>query len=550
MEQSERLQAGPAETDSTSKPPSHRTDQTKVKTVVGAEMTIPRFYAGKNVFVTGATGFMGKVLIEKLLRCCPDLGTVYCLMRPKKQQDIIQRFNKMTGNKIFDKLRSEQPDFEKKMVPVCGDMMEPELGISEGDASMLQNSIHIVFHCAATIRFDEPLRIAMEMNVRGVQKVVKLCHTFKHLEALIHVSTAFANCDQSYIDETIYQPTVDHQKILDVLEWMDDETVEVVTEKLLKNKPNTYTFSKHLAEWLLLKQGTGLPIAIVRPSIVGATWKDPFPGWVDNFNGPSGLTIAFGKGILRTMKGETSAVADIIPVDIPINVMIVVAWYTAVARPRQLMVYNSTTGTLNPFTWGEIEIAVVDSFLKTPLDACFRRPTKMVLTNNSYVHDCLVFVSHLTPAYLMDVALRLMGKRPMMMRIYNKLHKALDTLSFFTSNSWTWSNNNLDMLRHHLSPEDLKTFFIDPRPLHWPTYVENYCLGTKKYLLNEDLAGLPAARAHLRLLRNIRYIFNTLIAVALWRTLISRSEIARNLWSLIVKLVFKFVSFFRITSTM
>ena len=61
-----------------------------------------------------------------------------------------------------------------------------------------------------------------------------------------------------------------------------------------------------------------------------------------------------GKGILRSMKGESTAVADIVPVDIPINVMIAVAWYTAVARPRQLMVYHTTTGSLNPFTWGEM----------------------------------------------------------------------------------------------------------------------------------------------------------------------------------------------------
>ena len=56
---------------------------------------------------------------------------------------------------------------------------------------------------------------------------------------------------------------------------MDDDMVELFTKKLLKDKPNTYT--KQLAEWILLSEGTGLPIAVVRPSIVGATWKEPFP---------------------------------------------------------------------------------------------------------------------------------------------------------------------------------------------------------------------------------------------------------------------------------
>ncbi|KAK7099519.1 hypothetical protein V1264_003647 [Littorina saxatilis] len=387
------------------------------------------------------------------------------------------------------------------------------------------------------------------MNVVAVQKMIKLCRDFKHLEALVHVSTAYSNCDLTHIEETVYKPAVEPQKIIDVLEWMDDSMVEMFTKKLLKDKPNTYTYTKQLAEWILLTEGAGLPIAIVRPSIVGATWKEPFPGWIDNYNGPSGLAIATGKGLLRSMRGECSSLADIVPVDIPINVMIAVAWYTAVARPRQLMVYHTTTGSVNPFTWGEMENEVVNSFKRTPLDSCFRRP-KLIMTSNSYMHDYLLVISHLIPAYMADFAYRMMGQKPRMVKIYRKLHRSLETLSFFTCNSWTWSNNNLDVLKHQLSPDDLKVFYFDARPLHWPTYMENYCLGAKKYLLNEDLASVPAARAHLRKLRNIRYVFNTVIAVVLWRTLIARSQIARNLWYLIVSLVFKFVRYFRITSTM
>ncbi len=42
-----------------------------------------------------------------------------------------------------------------------------------------------------------------------------------------------------------------------------------------------------------------------------------------------------------------------------------------------------------------------------------------------------------------------------------------------------------------------QAFNIDIRQLHWAEYMENYCMGTKKYVLNEDLSGLPAARKHL-----------------------------------------------------
>ena len=57
--------------------------------------SIPAFYAGRSIFVTGATGFMGKVLIEKLLRSCPDIREIFLLIRPKKGISIDNRIRKM-----------------------------------------------------------------------------------------------------------------------------------------------------------------------------------------------------------------------------------------------------------------------------------------------------------------------------------------------------------------------------------------------------------------------------------------------------------------------
>lgn len=45
---------------------------------------VAEFYKDRHILITGATGFMGKVLIEKLLRSCPKLSTIYLLVRPKK----------------------------------------------------------------------------------------------------------------------------------------------------------------------------------------------------------------------------------------------------------------------------------------------------------------------------------------------------------------------------------------------------------------------------------------------------------------------------------
>lgn len=61
---------------------------------------VPEFYAGKSIFITGATGFMGKVLIEKLLRSCPNLNKIYLLMRPKRGQSTKERLDDFVNCKV------------------------------------------------------------------------------------------------------------------------------------------------------------------------------------------------------------------------------------------------------------------------------------------------------------------------------------------------------------------------------------------------------------------------------------------------------------------
>lgn len=62
--------------------------------------SIAEFYAGKNVLITGATGFMGKVLVEKLLRSCPQVRALYLLVRPKAGQSMQQRVSDMMTCKV------------------------------------------------------------------------------------------------------------------------------------------------------------------------------------------------------------------------------------------------------------------------------------------------------------------------------------------------------------------------------------------------------------------------------------------------------------------
>ena len=104
-----------------------------------------------------------------------------------------------------------------------------------------------------------------------------------------------------------------------------------------------------LAESLLANESVGLPVAVMRPSIVAASWKEPRwsfskyisnltcmvarPGWVDNYNGPSGVFAGIGKGVLRTIYCMRDSVADMVPVDVCINLLCAIAWETARAGP-------------------------------------------------------------------------------------------------------------------------------------------------------------------------------------------------------------------------
>lgn len=511
--------------------------------------SIPEFYEGKNVLITGATGFMGKVVLEKLLRSCPAVKAVYVLVRPKAGQAPQQRVDEMVICKLFDRLRDEQPDFEKKIIAVSGELTHPGLGLDEMDQERLADCVHVVFHCAATVRFSELLKDAVKLNVIATQQLLALAHRMKKLEVFVHLSTAYAYCNRKRIEEVIYSPPVDPKKLIDCLEWMDDSLVEDITPKVLGDQPNTYTYTKAMAEYVLQQEGGNLNIAIIRPSIVGASWKEPFPGWIDNFNGPSGLFIAAGKGILRTMRASNNAVADLIPVDVVVNATLASAWYSAVHRPKNIMVYNCTTGGTNPFHWGEVGYCINVSFKMNPLEQALRRPN-VNLRSNPLLHQYWIAVSHTIPALLFDTFLRLTGQKPRMMKIITRLHKAMILMEYFTSHSWVWTADNTNMLMNQLSPEDRKVFNFDVRQLHWPEYLESYCMGTKKYVLNEELSGLPAARKHLNKLRNIRYAFNTVLVVLIWRIFIARSQMARNIWYFVVSLCYKFLSYFRASSTL
>ena len=265
--------------------------------------SIPEFYADQEIFISGGSGFMGKVLIEKLLRSCSRLKTIYVLMRPKKGKTIRERLEVLTNLKLFEPLRKSNLSAFDKLVAVAGDVTELGLGLSSSDVRLMQN-VSIVFHSAASVRFDDSLTYAVLMNTRGTREMVKFAENLVNIKVMMHVSTTYCNTHHSVIEEEIYPPLADWKKTIKIAENMDEDIINILTPKYSSFMPNTYTFTKGLAEQVINDYKHKVPLVLFRPSIVISAMREPLPGWMDNFNGPVGLLVGSGVGefVIRLWK--------------------------------------------------------------------------------------------------------------------------------------------------------------------------------------------------------------------------------------------------------
>jgi len=86
---------------------------------------------------------------------------------------------------------------------------------------------------------------------------------------------------------------------------------------------------------------------------VTASYKEPVPGWIDNINGPTGLMIGAGKGVIRSMLGNVDYVADIMPCDMAVNATIALAWQVGTEKSTKPIFLNATASQENPISWGD-----------------------------------------------------------------------------------------------------------------------------------------------------------------------------------------------------
>ena len=376
-----------------------------------AKFSVRKALGGKRVMLIGVTGFIGKVWLANTLIDLPEIGKLYLLIRRQKSSPAQKRFEKMIeGSPVFDPVFEKYGDrlgalLADKIEVVEGDVSQPGLGLDPEVAARLRADLDLIINSSGLTDFNPDLRDALAVNVDSTHHLIEFIRGSDHA-ALLHLSTCYvAGQRDGRVGERVrlnYTPS--HLKDFDAeKEWhrlhelvkSAEARVEgpEVTEELkkqarerehaakglsgqalenqvrknrvrwLKNYlteegtrraqelgwPNTYTFTKSLAESLIAKYGTGLPIAIVRPAIVETSVTKPFRGWNEGINTSASLSYLLGTAFRQLPSNERKRL-DIIPVDAVCAGMTLIS--AALVERRHDPLYQLATSATNPCDMG------------------------------------------------------------------------------------------------------------------------------------------------------------------------------------------------------
>ncbi|XP_065217916.1 putative fatty acyl-CoA reductase CG5065 [Planococcus citri] len=478
------------------------------------EDSIEHFYDGRSVFITGGTGFMGKVLIEKILRSCPGVDKIYVLIRPSREgKSPDDKLKDVFDLPLFEPLKKSHPsEIFNKVIPITGDIKKLGLGISPEDRKTLIDNVSVIFHAAASVRFDDPIHEAIIINTRGTREVVALAKEIKNIAVLVHVSTTYCNCYRKIVEETIYPAPMNWKEAIFMAENCDPVLTNILSKKYLGAFPNSYVFTKNLSESLLKEECKDIPTVIFRPSIVISSVKEPVSGWIDNVNGPVGFMIGIGKGIIRVTFTSKYTRPDYMPVDISIKGMLVAAWNKATEKgpgKKEILIINSSSGYKSIQQWELVEIGMKFSDKYPPIDSLWL--PGILFTTDPTCYYVNLIIKQVMPAIVIDWILAITKKKPLhLLKIQRKIYRASMELSYFTAQEWLFINMNFMKILNSIPSQDKEAFdfaFDDIDPCE---YLRDGIIGGHKYLLNTDITSLPAAVTRVK---RMVYIRNTLRAL-------------------------------------
>ncbi|GAB0087089.1 Fatty acyl-CoA reductase [Sergentomyia squamirostris] len=208
-----------------------------------------------------------------ILYSCPDVKKIYLLLRSKRGVSVSDRLAQLKSREIFIRIRQKNKDLLEK----------------------------------------------------SARELCLIAENLKNLKVLAHISTTYCNPKYSVIPR-VYPPLADWRQAIKFAENIDPDVLDILAPKYMNFQSNTYTFTKSLAEQIMNEYSRKLPIFIFRPSIVTPAVKEPLVGWVDNFNGLTGLLVSAGTGLVRVSYASPKVRSNFQPLDVVTRSLLVAIW--------------------------------------------------------------------------------------------------------------------------------------------------------------------------------------------------------------------------------
>jgi len=504
---------------------------------------ICRFLEGRTLFVTGATGFLAKLLVEKVLYEQPRVRKIYLLVRGGGSQERArQRLEEsLMGSALFDRLRAahgaEYEEFMRsKLEAVDGSMEADGLGIAGAVRERLEDEVDVVVNSAATTTFDERYDLAVGVNTLGAQRCLELARRCRRLRVLVHVSTAFTNgLREGHTRESLFEDgaTIKAEAStssgrLDVdaevaraqglgaavrarlrAAGMGEEEAEAAAEAALRDEgmraarergwQDTYVFTKAMGEMLVRRgaEAAGVPCCVVRPSIVESSYREPLPGWIEGIRMADPILLAYGKGQIAGFAADRDGVLDVVPADYVINaILAAMPRHARGFGERPMSVYHVATSAAKPLTIRNFVDAVSRHFKREPFlnkdgSPVALRPMAVFPSSEAFI--TYAQTNYLLPALLAKLSQDLpWAKGSSEMRKMSIVgRKTFEQLTYlcqiYTAYSFYRCRFGVDNtwgMFEELNEEDKRRFNFDFEDLDWDDYMERVHIpGLRKYVL-------------------------------------------------------------------
>ncbi|CAG2101245.1 unnamed protein product [Medioppia subpectinata] len=412
---------------------------------------ICKFYTGKSLFITGATGLLGKALVWKYVNECHGIDTIYILVRPKRGKTAKERAEEYISDPIFELNGLRESGKCDKIVAIAGDTVAPGLGISPADRDEIIANVHIMIHLAASVHLNPPLRDAVQHNLRPIVPLIELCHQMKRLQCLVYSSTTAILNGSDFADEKVHKNlVVSPEYMLKMCDSVSNEVLDKFRKFFFREFNNTYCISKALAEQLLQQESNRLNIVIVRPSAILCAYEDPTPGWLQGIQGSTSAVVAVGLGLMKVFPSRRFGAQCVIPVDFVANGLIASVWFNC----KQWLMF-------------------MQNKLKIQLE---------------------VYLKHWMFAYIVQFLSKLSGIKTGIMKITTKLNHNMKDIRLFMKTSPEYEITNTFALLDQMSETDRRIFGFDIREIEWKKYIENYWFGCRRFILKETDEDMRKAK--------------------------------------------------------